>query len=206
MAPLPADSETFVASVVSSGATTLLAGVALPGLVPDDLLEACRRHRVTLIEVPIEVAFADITEYVAATQSAVSGARLSASLVRQRQLVTSLADGRSLDELAARIAAEVGHDCRVLTTTGRHVVPGPDELDDATLDELVRCFLIADRLPAVARAGASTYTLFPVGSALGSRLTARLVAVDGDLDTGHETGSEAVRELCAIAAPGPVAA
>ena len=134
----PADSETFVASVVSSGATTLLAGVALLGLVPDDLVEACRRHQVTLIEVPIEVAFADITEHVAATQSAVSGARLSASLVRQRQLVTSLADGRSLDELAARISAEVGQDCRVLTTTGRHVVPGPGGLDDATLDELVR--------------------------------------------------------------------
>ena len=97
-----ADSETFVASLVSSGATTLLAGDALLGYVPDDLLEACHRHQVTLVEVPIEVAFADITEHVAATQSAVSGARLSASLVRQRQLVSSLADGRSLDELAAR--------------------------------------------------------------------------------------------------------
>lgn len=195
-----ADSETFVASVVSCGASTMLAGVALLGCVPDDLVEACRRHQVTLVEVPIEVAFADITEHVAATQSAVSGARLSASLVRQRQLVSSLADGRSLDELAARISAEVGQECRVLTTTGRLVVPGPGELDDTTIDELVRSFLTADRLPAVAHAGASTYTLFPVGSGLGSRLTAWLVAVEGDVGTWTRDQVDAVQELCAITA------
>jgi hypothetical protein len=65
-----ADSETFVASVAGRGATTILAGAALLGAIPDDLLEACRRHQVTLVEVPIEVAFADVTEYVAAAGSA----------------------------------------------------------------------------------------------------------------------------------------
>ncbi|HZX06019.1 PucR family transcriptional regulator ligand-binding domain-containing protein, partial [Kribbella sp.] len=119
----PADSDVFVASVAARGATTILAGKAQLGDVPEDLLEACRRHRMTLVEVPVEVAFADVTEYVAAAGSAETGARLSASLVRQRQLLSSIAAGRSLDELAARISTEIGHDCRVLTPTGRHVVP-----------------------------------------------------------------------------------
>lgn len=196
----PEDSETFVASVAGRGSSTVLAGDALLGTVPDDLVEACRRHRVTLVEVPTEVAFADITEYVAATQAAASGARLSASLVRQRQLLSSLADGRSLDELAARVSAEVGRDCRVLTTTGRHVVPGPRELDDPTLNLLTRCFLTTDRLPAVVDADGTTYSIFPVGSGLGSRLTGWLLVVEGDQTAWPRDHVEAVQELCAIAA------
>ncbi|WP_067434244.1 PucR family transcriptional regulator [Nocardioides jensenii] len=190
------DSETFVASVTSRGATTVLAGDALLGAVPDDLVEACRRHACTLIEVPIEVAFADITEHVAATRSAVSGARLS----RQRQLLSSLADGRTLVELAARVSTEVGRHCRVLTTTGRHIAQGPGELAPATLDALVRAFLVADRLPAVVRDDDSTYSLFPVGPGLGNRLTAWLVAVDGDHTEWPHDQVEAVQELCSIAA------
>lgn len=196
----PEDSETFVASIAGRGVTTVLAGDAWLGTVPDDLVEACRRHDVTLVEVPSEVAFADVTEHIAATQSAASGARLSASLVRQRQLLSSLADGRSLDELSARVAAEIGQSCRVLTATGRHVVPGPAELSPATLDAVVRTFLTADRLPVVARAEGSAYSLFPVGSGLGTRLTAWLLAVDGDHTAWPRDHVEAVQELCAIAA------
>lgn len=206
----PEDSETFVASLAGRGANTVLAGDALLGSVPDDLLEACRRHGLTLVEVPAEVAFADVTEHIAAAASAATGARASASLVRQRQLLSALADGRSLDELVARVSVEVGHACRILTSTGRHVVPGPGELEDPVLDVLVRRFLGADRLPVVAEAGGAAYTLFPVGSGLGSRLTAWFLAAEGDHtgaeDAAASTGGwprdhvEAVQELCAIAA------
>ena len=195
-----ADSEVFVASMAGRGATTILAGKALLGEVPADLLEACDRHDVTLVEVPIEIAFADVTEYVAAAGSAETGARLSASLVRQRQLLSSIAAGRSLDELAARISAEIGHDCRVLTPTGRHVVPGPGELDDETVDTVTRRFLTADRTPAVADAGGTSYSLFPVGSGLGNRLTAWVLVIDGDHTQWSRDHVEAVQELCAIAA------
>ena len=200
----PMDSEVFVASMAGRGATTILAGKAQLGDVPTDLVEACRRHEVTLIEVPVEIAFADITEYVAAAGSAETGARLSASLVRQRQLLSSIAAGRSLDELAARISAEIGHDCRVLTATGRHVVPGPSELDPDTLDAVTRRFLTTDRMPAVATAGpagaAGAYSLFPIGSGFGNRLTAWVLVIDGDYTTWSRDHVEAVHELCAIAA------
>ncbi|GAA1587522.1 PucR family transcriptional regulator ligand-binding domain-containing protein [Kribbella sancticallisti] len=196
----PADSETFVASVAGRGATTILAGKALLGAIPDDLLEACRRHQVTLVEVPTEVAFADVTEYVAAAGSADTGARLSASLVRQRQLLSAIASGRSLDELAAGISADIGHDCRVITSTGRHVVPGPGELDGQTLDAVTRRFLTAERTPAVADAGGTAYSVFPVGSGLGNRLTAWLLVIDGDHTQWPRDHVEAVQELCAITA------
>lgn len=195
-----ADSETFVSSMAVRGATTILAGKALLGAVPEDLLEACRRHHVTLVEVPTEVAFADITEYVAAAGSVETGARLSASLVRQRQLLSSIAAGRSLDELADRISAEIGHDCRVITPTGRHVVPGPGHLDEEVLDVISRRFLTADRTPAVADAFGTPYSLFPVGSGLGNRLTAWLLVIEGDHTEWSRDHVEAVYELCAIAA------
>ncbi|TDO50608.1 DNA-binding PucR family transcriptional regulator [Kribbella sp. VKM Ac-2527] len=194
------DSEVFVASMAGRGATTILAGKALFGSVPDDLLEACRRHEVTLVEVPTEVAFADVAEHVAAASSAETGARLSASLVRQRQLLSAIASGRSLDELAARISTEIGHDCRVITATGRHVVPGPGPLDDETLDAVTRRFLTADRTPAVADAGGASYSLFPVGSGLGNRLTAWALVIEGDHTKWSGDHVEAVHELCAIAA------
>jgi DNA-binding PucR family transcriptional regulator len=194
----PTDSETFVASVADRGATTILAGKALFGTIPEDLVEACRRHQVTLIEVPTEVAFADVTEYVAAATD--TGARLSASLVRQRQLLSAIASGRSLDELAAQISADIGHTCRVITPTGRHVVPGPEPLDDLTLDAVTRRFLTADRTPAVADAGDAAYSVFPVGSGLGNRLTAWLLVIEGDHSQWPRDQVETVHELCAIAA------
>lgn len=194
----PTDSETFVASVSDRGATTILAGKALFGTIPEDLVEACRRHQVTLVEVPTEVAFADVTEYVAAATD--SGARLSASLVRQRQLLSAIASGRSLDELAAQISADIGHTCRVITPTGRHVVPGPEPLDDLTLDAVTRRFLTADRTPAVADAGDAAYSVFPVGSGLGNRLTAWLLVIEGDHSQWPRDQVETVHELCAIAA------
>ncbi|GAB3821705.1 PucR family transcriptional regulator [Kribbella italica] len=194
----PTDSETFVASVAGRGATTILAGKALFGTIPEDLVEACRRHQLTLVEVPTEVAFADVTEYVAAATD--SGARLSASLVRQRQLLSAIASGRSLDELAAQISDDIGHTCRVITPTGRHVVPGPEPLDDLTLDAVTRRFLTADRTPAVADAGDAAYSVFPVGSGLGNRLTAWLLVIEGDHSQWPRDQVETVHELCAIAA------
>ncbi|MGW7682509.1 PucR family transcriptional regulator [Kribbella sp. NPDC054772] len=196
----PMDSEVFVSSMAGRGATTILAGKAQLGDVPADLLQACQRHEVTLIEVPVEIAFADVTEYVAAAGSAETGARLSASLVRQRQLLSSIAAGRSLDELAARISAEIGHDCRVLTPTGRHVVPGPGELDAAAVDAVTRKFLTADRTPALALTIDASYSLFPVGSGLGNRLTAWVLVIEGDHTEWSRDHVEAVHELCAIAA------
>ncbi|MFD0350085.1 PucR family transcriptional regulator ligand-binding domain-containing protein [Kitasatospora aburaviensis] len=41
----PADSERFVRTIVAGGAVALAAGEAEVGPVPEDLVDACRRHR-----------------------------------------------------------------------------------------------------------------------------------------------------------------
>src|SRR5499427_10731258 len=64
----PADSEAFVAAVTAAGAMALAAGDAALGSVPEDLAAACRRHRLPLLEVPVDVSFAAITERVLAAR------------------------------------------------------------------------------------------------------------------------------------------
>ncbi|MGH3413636.1 MAG: PucR family transcriptional regulator [Marmoricola sp.] len=192
----PEDSEAFVASMTAAGAAGLAVGDALLGSVPDDLVAACRRHQLPLLEVPTEVPFADITEHFDRVTS-VGGEH--GVLARQRTLLAAIAAGRSLDELAARVSHETGHTCRVLTATGRHVVPGPGELEPATLDGIATGFLRADRLPTVVQAGTTAYSLFPVGSALGNRLAAWVVAAEGDHHGWPEAAVEPILELAAMA-------
>ncbi len=196
----PEDSETFVASIAGRGAAGLLAGAALLGTVPDDLVAACRRHDLALIEVPGDVPFADVTEHVAAAGVAGASARLTASLVRQRELLSAIASGRSLSEVAARVSTEIDHPCRVLSASGRHVVPGPGDLDADTLDALTRHYLTADLLPTVVTVGGTAYSLFSVGSGLADRLTEWCLVVEGDHRDWSPDDLDAVHELGAIAA------
>src|SRR6187200_216471 len=60
----PADSEHFVRVLVGAGAAGLAAGITEVGPVPDDLVEACERHRLPLFMVDEEMSFARLTEFV----------------------------------------------------------------------------------------------------------------------------------------------
>ncbi|MFC6936649.1 PucR family transcriptional regulator ligand-binding domain-containing protein [Actinomadura yumaensis] len=59
-----ADSEEFVAAVARRGAVGLAAGAAALGQVPSDVVDACERHRLPLLEVPADVSFATLTRRV----------------------------------------------------------------------------------------------------------------------------------------------
>ncbi|MGH3424015.1 MAG: PucR family transcriptional regulator [Nocardioidaceae bacterium] len=193
------DSETFVSNLSSAGALALVAGEANFGCVPDDVLEACRRHDLVLVAVPEDVSFTAVTEHVIGSATLERGARLEATLGRHRQLLSSLAEGQRLDDLVERVGAEAGLVCRVLTSTGRHVVGGPAPLAPADLERVTRRFLTAERFPAVTGGqGMPKYSLFPVGPALGSRLAMWMVVVEGDLADWAPSTADALAELAAI--------
>jgi hypothetical protein len=194
----PSDSGRFVAAIASAGAVALAAGEALLHGIPDDLVEACRRHGLPLLAVPEEVSFAAVTERVVGRLAAQRGDRLAARLGRQRQLLAALADGMTLAELAERVSTTIGLPCRVLTPTGRTVVPGPEPLDEADIDRVVRTYLSAARLPA-AVTGPATRSVFPVGPAL-DRLTSWFVVVDGAWSSWPGEVLDTVGELAAFAA------
>ncbi|HEY2297840.1 MAG TPA: helix-turn-helix domain-containing protein [Jatrophihabitans sp.] len=197
----PVDSEVFVRALVAGRAAALAAGDALLGFIPDDLVAACRRHGLPLIEVSTEVSFADIIEYLVTAVTAERGERLSASLGRQRKLLAEMAAGRSLADLAARTSREIGSTCRVLTPTGRPIVAGSDPFDPDEVDRITAAYLTASRLPSVVTASPDrTCTVFAVGPALENRLTSWFVAVDGEPADWPADAAELVGEFATIAA------
>jgi DNA-binding PucR family transcriptional regulator len=194
----PADSERFVAAVADAGAVALAAGEAVFHGIPDDLVEACRRHGLPLIAVPEEVSFAALTEVVVGSLTAARGDRLALTLGRQRRLLSAVAGGLGLDELAAEVSAATGVAIRVLSATGRAVVAGPVPLTGDDLDAAVATFLTADRLPAVVPG--TQRSVFPVGPASEERITSWFVAADGDCTSWDPEVGDTVGELVAITA------
>jgi len=197
----PADSEAFVAALAEAGVVALAAGTAHLGRVPKDVVCACERHGLALVEVPMEVSFGALSEHVLTSLSTVRSAQLAASLGRHRELLLAVAEGRQLAELAQNVSDATGVTCRVLTPIGTHVVEGPKPLPGPDLDRVTAAFLSADRFPAVvAGEDLTAYTVFPVGSALGQRLTSWFIVAEGTWADWDPDVTDALGELAAIAA------
>ncbi|MEY9846799.1 DNA-binding PucR family transcriptional regulator [Streptacidiphilus sp. BW17] len=178
----PEDSERFVRFLAAGGAAGLAAGEAEVGPVPQDLIDACARHRMPLFAVGEDIAFGAVTEYVVRQVSADRAADLSALVDRHRMLV-SAAGGAGLDAVLDLLGGDVDLDCWVLTPTGR-VVAGPaGGLDPAERDQLARAHLEAQRrrhAPSTrARIGAREFSLLPVAG--GAALAQWILAIEGDV-------------------------
>ncbi|MGE7435404.1 PucR family transcriptional regulator [Kitasatospora sp. NPDC001175] len=163
----PEDSERFVRTLVAGGAVALAAGEAEVGPVPDDLVEACRRHRLPLLAVPDDIAFSTLTEFIGRQVSADRAADLAA-LVDRHRLLVSAAGGGGLDAVLDLLGGDLDLDCWVLAPTGR-VVAGPaDRLPAADRDQLVRAHLSAERQrrrpPHRARLDSGSYSLLPASA------------------------------------------
>ncbi|MGK4584285.1 PucR family transcriptional regulator [Kitasatospora sp. HPMI-4] len=182
----PEDSERFVRTIVAGGAVALAAGEAEVGPIPEDLVEACRRHRLPLLAVPDDIAFSTLTEFIGRQVSADRAADLAALVDRHRMLV-SAAGGGGLDAVLDLLGGDLDLDCWVLAPTGR-VVAGPaDRLPAPDRDQLVRAHLAAQhqrrRPPHRARLASGSYSLLPASATpeSGSPLADWVLVVAGDV-------------------------
>lgn len=119
----PGDAEPFVAALAQARCAALAASGADSDGIPDELVDACARYRIPLLEVPPDLSFAVITERVVlalATES--EGAR--------KRLLSAAAEGASLTDLLTAGAAELGADSWVLSATGRVVAGSAERLPD----------------------------------------------------------------------------
>ncbi|WP_214326550.1 PucR family transcriptional regulator [Nonomuraea sediminis] len=187
----PADSETFVAALAAAGVSGLGACEARSGDLPQDLIDACRRHRVPLFHVPQALGFAEVTEHIVRRLSGARASDVKAVLDRHRQLVS----GAGLDPVLAMIGRDLGMRCWVLTPSGR-LVSGSHTLPESAARDLARAFLTAKRLPCV-RGG---YTIFPVDEQTTSRVADWFVAFEGSFDDWSEERRAMAGELAAVAA------
>ncbi|MFE7590064.1 PucR family transcriptional regulator [Kitasatospora sp. NPDC057512] len=189
---VPADSERFVRTLAAGGAVALAAGEAEVGPVPEDLVEACRRHRMPLLAVPDDIAFGTVTEFIGRQVSADRAADLAA-LVDRHRLLVSAAGGGGLDAVLDLLGGDLDLDCWVLTPTGA-VIAGPaDRLSAQDRDQLVRAHLAAQRQrrrpPHRARLAAGSFSLLPAPASAehdeppagGGLLADWVLAVAGDV-------------------------
>ncbi|WP_432547464.1 helix-turn-helix domain-containing protein [Kineococcus sp. SYSU DK004] len=162
-----ADSERFVAAVADAGASALAVGEGLLGEVPEDVVRAARRHRLPVFAVPADLPFHQVSARVAAAVApgagggAGTGPADDGALLR---LLRGLAEGRPLAEQAEDVAAHLGGPVRVLSATGRQVVPGPVPLREDEVDDAVRAGARAAAAPALVHLVAGAAQVRPVAA------------------------------------------
>ncbi|MFE3724873.1 helix-turn-helix domain-containing protein [Nocardia sp. NPDC059154] len=142
------DADRYVGLLAGAGVAGVVAGQALHGHVPEDVVEACRRHGLPLLSAPQSVPFSRIIEYLAEQAAEVRWRRVQSRADRQRRLLTAVAAGTGIETLVADCAAEQRVSAWILTSTGT-VIAGTEDLAEPDIDRIVATALTAPRLPAV---------------------------------------------------------
>ena len=182
----PADSAAFVSALMAAGVAALAAGDAALGSVPPDLVEACRGHRLPLLEVPVDVSFAAITERVmrsflpagpgpaVARLRALAAAQAGAPAAgTEQEPDTAAATGEpeqdgALAALFAVADAEYGMTGWVLSATGRLVAGAHPAPGAALRPALARAGLGAPGFPATVTEDGTPFSLYLVAGPPGS--------------------------------------
>ena len=151
----PGHADPFVAALAAAGSTALAASGADTGGIPDELVTACSRHGVPLLEVPADLSFAVITERVVL---ALAGSSDRGAEARTRLLSAAAAEP-SLPTLLEHGSSELGRSCWVLSATGR-VVAGNAEVPFAAR-QLATAFLRANVPRVLDEHG---YTVVPIAA------------------------------------------
>ena len=214
-----ADSAVFVAALAGAGVAALAAGDAALGSVPPDLIDACRERRLPLLEVPVDVSFAVITEQV--MRALLPGG--DGPGVRDRLLAaadtgspgwSSGPPAGAVTALLAAAAAEYGLAGWVVSATGRLIAPAPPGpgwpavdrppadagLADRLRLALAHASLAAPDLPASTIVDGAPYTLHRVAGPWPNPLAAWFVALAGDAGAWDGEQRAAAAELARLAA------
>jgi hypothetical protein len=206
----PEDSEQFVTALIRAGASALAAGDACGGeeggVIPDDLVQACRRHKLPLFRVPPNLAFASLTEHLARQLSAQRAGDIGSVLDRHSRLVRAVsrtgasAAGEALDPILELIAQDLGLDCWVITSTGRTVAGSKGEPDEDERVRLAHSAVRAARFPETVTTGEARHrSVFVIGGA--SRLTDWYLVFDGEVkkwEPHHQSLATKVAAVLAV--------
>ncbi|MFJ7267319.1 helix-turn-helix domain-containing protein [Streptomyces sp. NPDC099050] len=125
-----ARTDRFVAALADAGARALLAGEETHGGVPEELVAACRAHRMPLVAVPAQTSFRAVTEAVYLRQWGDLSRRPTRHFALPEnvrgELSRLLEGGAGPAELLDRACAHLGRlPCYLLTASGRTVARTP---------------------------------------------------------------------------------
>lgn len=195
----PEDSEAFVSALAEAGVTALGAGYAgiESAAVPDDLVAACRRHRLPLIEVPVDVSFATITERVLTAAATPAAPEANALLRLHRTLHAVPGDATGVVAICDVVAGKLDTGCWVLSPTGRVIAgsgeaPSPDERG-----RLARRAMVTEQaIDTLRLPGGRRYAVLPTARHSPCRAVGWFLAVASDTANWRDE----VRELAVEAA------
>lgn len=125
-----ARTDRFVAALADAGARALLAGEETHGGVPEEVVAACRAHRMPLVAVPAQTSFRAVTEAVYLRQWGDLSRRPTRHFALpenvRSELSRLLEGGAGPAELLDRACAHLGRlPCYLLTASGRTVARTP---------------------------------------------------------------------------------
>ncbi|WP_017580083.1 PucR family transcriptional regulator [Nocardiopsis valliformis] len=197
----PADSEVFVASVVSAGALAIGAGTAL-GEVPEDLVNACQAHDIPLVEIPPETSFGVVTEEVLRSLTQRRFTTIAETRDRQRRLMAEVASGADFPEAFASAARQAGVTAWVISACGRHVASSGAPLSAEERENLAAKALTWSAFPRTTRLHSGgegrVMTIVPVQTKESHSLSNWLLVCGGDHNAWSEEEHEAVAELVSV--------
>ncbi|MEV8533830.1 PucR family transcriptional regulator ligand-binding domain-containing protein [Streptomyces sp. NPDC051211] len=202
------DAEGFVRILDQAGVTALAAGEAAHGLVPHDLVRACRRHGLPLLAVRPETSFSAITEHVLRRLHGGQAGDLAAVVERHRRL---LMDQSAPDSVLELLRHSLGLDVRLLSPTGRQIAGPRPPLHAKTAVALAGRYLAARRsceaAPHRVTIGDRPYSLVPVRAAGPSAAAEHaaelgdwLLVVEADTSTWPATDLELLDRIVELAA------
>lgn len=188
------DSDRYIGLLARAGVAGVVAGQALHGFVPEDVVAACARHDLPLLSSPQSVPFSRVIEFLADHAAETRWQRVQSGLDRQRRLLSAVAEGSDIGELLTEVAAECGFSAWLLTATGV-TVAGTAPLPEDEIDRILLTALTAPRLPAVASGGIA---VLPVSGRSGNRITAWYMVIRSE--TGDQQDVESAgADLAAVA-------
>jgi hypothetical protein len=202
----PEDSQAFVSALAGAGVAALAAGDAALGSVPPDLVEACRDHRLPLLEVPVDVSFAAITERVmrallsAGPGPAVARLRLLAAAEAGAAPAARRAPADAMATVFTVAAAEYGVAGWVLSAAGRLVTGAHPAPGGGLRSALARACLSAPGLPATVTVDGATFSLLGVAGPSSHRLAGWFVGLAGDDAAWDDERRAVAAELAGLAA------
>ncbi|MBO2447490.1 PucR family transcriptional regulator ligand-binding domain-containing protein [Actinomadura barringtoniae] len=180
-----ADSEAFVAAVAARGAVGVAAGTAALGEVPHDLVTACARHDLPLLEVPAELSFAVLARRVLAE-------RPPDPAGRRQELLAAVAGSGGLAAPVALVAEELERPCWLLSPTGRTMAASGPPLPAATAEAITTLFHGGGRQAHRARLDGQRFALCPLPCDLRTPPCFLAVESDEDLELADIAGDLAV--------------
>jgi hypothetical protein len=111
--------ETFLGALAQQHVAALILGLIEIGVIPDEVIDRCRRSGLTLLTVSPGVSFRQISDEITARQPGSAAGMATRTMRFSRRLADTVSRGGGVSELLGQFADEFSIGCWVIDETGQ---------------------------------------------------------------------------------------